>query len=104
MPQVGIAGETIDVNEEGYLTDPDQWTPDVAREIAQVEGIELTDKHWDVLQYLREQHAEGTKLTIRRVGKSDVVDSVKDFYDLFPDGPLKKASKIAGIPKPASCV
>lgn len=104
MPQVGIAGETIDVNEEGYLTDPDQWTPDVAREIAQVEGIELTDKHWNVLEYLREQHAEGTKLTIRRVGKSDVVDSVKDFYDLFPDGPLKKASKIAGIPKPASCV
>lgn len=104
MPQVGIAGETIDVNEEGYLTDPDQWTPDVAREIAAVEGIELTDKHWDVLEYLREQHAEGTKLTIRRVGKSDVVDSVKEFYDLFPDGPLKTASKIAGIPKPASCV
>jgi tRNA 2-thiouridine synthesizing protein E len=104
MPQVGIAGQTIDVNEEGYLTTPDQWTPDVAREVAAVEGIELTDKHWDVLEYLREQHAEGTKLTIRRVGKSDVVDSIKEFYDLFPDGPLKKASKIAGIPKPASCV
>lgn len=104
MPQVGIAGETIDVNEEGYLTDSEQWTPDVAREIAQVEGIELTDKHWDVLEYLREQHAEGTKLTIRRVGKSEAVDSIKEFYDLFPDGPLKKASKIAGIPKPASCV
>ncbi|PQJ33275.1 sulfur relay protein DsrC [Salinibacter sp. 10B] len=104
MPQVGIAGETIDVNEEGYLTNSEEWTPDVAREIAKVEGIELTDKHWDVLEYLREQHAEGAKLTIRRVGKSDVVDSVKEFYDLFPDGPLKKASKIAGIPKPASCV
>ena len=104
MPQVGIAGETIDVNEEGYLTDPEQWTPDVAREIAQVEGRELTDKHWEVLEYLREQYAEGAKLTIRRIGKSDVVDSVKEFYDLFPDGPLKKASKIAGIPKPASCV
>lgn len=104
MPQVGIAGETVDVNNEGYLTDPDQWTPDVAEEIAQVEGIELTDTHWDVLEYLREQHAEGTKLTIRRVGKSDVVDSVKEFYDLFPDGPLKKASKIAGIPKPESCI
>ncbi len=104
MSQVGIAGKTIDVNEEGYLTNPEQWTPDVAREIAAVEGIELTDKHWDVLEYLREQHAEGTKLTIRRVGKSDVVDTIKEFYDLFPDGPLKKASKIAGIPKPASCV
>jgi TusE/DsrC/DsvC family sulfur relay protein len=104
MPQVGIAGQTIDVNAEGYLTDPEQWTPDVAREIAAVEGIELTDTHWDVLEYLREQHAAGTKLTIRRVGKSDVVDSVKEFYDLFPDGPLKKASKIAGIPKPESCI
>jgi tRNA 2-thiouridine synthesizing protein E len=104
MPQVGIAGQTIEVNDEGYLTDPEQWTRDVAREIAQFEDIELTDTHWDVLEYLREQNAEGTKLTIRRVGKSDVVDSVKEFYDLFPGGPLKKASKIAGIPKPASCV
>jgi tRNA 2-thiouridine synthesizing protein E len=104
MPQAVISGKTIDVNDEGYLTDPDQWTPEVAREIAQVEGIELTDKHFEVLNYLREQHAEGVQISIRRVGKSDVVKSIKEFYDLFPGGPLKKASKIAGIPKPASCV
>lgn len=60
MPQVGIAGETVDVNKEGYLTESEQWTPDVAREIAQVEGIELTDTHWDVIEYLREQYAAGT--------------------------------------------
>ncbi len=104
MPQAVISGKTIDVNDEGYLTDPDQWTPEIAREIAQVEGIELTDKHFEVLSYLREQQAEGVQLSIRRVGKSDVVSSIKEFYDLFPGGPLKKASKIAGIPKPASCV
>ena len=56
-----------------------------------------------MLNYLRAQDAAGEKLTIRRVGKSDVT-TIKEFYDLFPGGPLKKASRIAGIPKPVSCV
>lgn len=90
-------------NEEGYLTDPDQWTPDLAHQLAAQEGIVLTDKHFEVLHYLRAQQAAGTKLSIRRVGKSGLV-TIKQFYDLFPGGPLKKASRIAGIPKPASCV
>ena len=94
---------TVDVNDEGYLTDPTQWTPDLAHEIASAEGITLTDKHFEVLNYLRERYFEDAPLTIRRVGKSGLV-SIKEFYDLFPGGPLKVASKIAGIPKPASCV
>lgn len=98
-----LAGSAVDVNEEGYLTDRGQWNEEVAREIASQEGIELTGKHFEVLNFLRDQEAQGTKLTIRRVGKSGIV-SIKEFYDLFPGGPLKKASRIAGIPKPVSCV
>ena len=98
-----LAGSTVDLNEEGYLTDRGQWNEDVAREIATQEGIELTGKHFEVLNFLRDQEAQGTKLTIRRVGKSGIV-SIKEFYDLFPGGPLKKSSRIAGIPKPVSCV
>ena len=96
---------TIDVvrNEEGYLTEPNAWTPDLARALAAESGISLTDKHFDVLNFLRTSYFDGAQLTIRRIGKSGIVD-IKEFYDLFPGGPLKVSSKIAGIPKPTSCV
>jgi TusE/DsrC/DsvC family sulfur relay protein len=98
-----IAGVNVTVTEEGYLENPDQWTADVAKEIAKEEGIELTEKHFEVINYLREQFAAGESLTIRRLGKSGITD-IKGLYQLFPGGPLKKSSRIAGIPKPASCV
>lgn len=98
-----IAGKLIKVNEEGFMTDINQWDKEVAHEIAKSEGIELTDHHFKVLNYLQEQHKNEVPLTIRKVGKSGVVD-IKGLYSLFPGGPLKKSSKIAGIPKPASCI
>lgn len=103
MAQLTIAGLAVDVNPEGYMTDPNQWNEEVATEIANEEGIELTPKHFEVLAYLREKYLAGEQLTIRKVGNSGIVD-IKGLYQLFPGGPLKKASRIAGIPKPASCV
>lgn len=98
-----IAGVTVDVTDEGYLTDPTQWTKEIAIEIAKEINIELTDKHFEVLEYLREQVQKGVGLTIRSVGKSGIVD-IKGLYQLFPGGPLKFSSKIAGIAKPVSCI
>lgn len=98
-----IANRPIEVNEQGYLTDMDQWDKEIARSIATEEGIELTDRHFEVLDYLRSEQEKGTALSIRKIGKSGIV-GIKEFYELFPEGPLKKASKIAGIPKPASCI
>lgn len=98
-----IAGQTIAVNNEGYLTDLNQWSREVATHIAKEEGIDLTDEHWPVIEYLQEQHRNEIPLTIRKVGKSGIVN-IKEFYALFPGGPLKKASRISGIPKPASCI
>ncbi len=103
MSQKVIAGVTLDVNEEGYLTNPSQWTKEIAIEIAKEEGIELTETHFAILNYLREKQNKGETLTIRSVGHSGIVD-IKGFYGLFPGAPMKKAAKIAGIPKPASCV
>ena len=97
------AGVTVEVSEEGYLTDHSRWNRDIAQEIAKEEDIELTDKHFEVLDYLRTQYEKGATLTIRMVGKSGITD-VKGLYQLFPGGPLKKSSRIAGIPKPTSCV
>lgn len=93
----------VPVNDEGYLLDPSDWSPELAHALAAEHGIALTDAHFAVLRYLRDRHAEGTKLTIRRIGKSGLV-TIKEFYGLFPGGPLKVSSRIAGIPKPASCV
>jgi dissimilatory sulfite reductase related protein len=103
MSEKTIAGVALEVNDEGYLTDASQWTKEVAEEIAKELKIELTDKHYQVINFLREKYLEGTPLTIRKVGKSGIVD-IKEFYTLFPGGPLKISSKIAGIPKPTSCV
>ncbi|MEA1886340.1 MAG: TusE/DsrC/DsvC family sulfur relay protein [Bacteroidota bacterium] len=97
------AGKTVDVNDEGYFTDPGQWTREIAVEIAKEEGIDLTDQHFEVLEMLRQKNDKGDALSIRGINKSGIVD-VKTFYQLFPGAPLKKATKIAGIPKPASCV
>ncbi len=99
-----IANQTINVNEEGYLENFSQWTKEIAEEIAEDEGVApLTDKHWKVINYLQEQFKAEVPLTIRKVGKSGVTD-IKEFYELFPGGPLKKATKIAGIKKPVGCI
>ena len=97
------AGTAVDVNEEGYFTDSSQWTKEIGAEVAKEEGVELTDKHYEVLEFLRSKNKAGEALSIRGINKSGVVD-VKTFYQLFPGAPLKKSTKIAGIPKPASCV
>ncbi|MFZ4520203.1 MAG: TusE/DsrC/DsvC family sulfur relay protein [Bacteroidales bacterium] len=103
MSQKIIAGVAVDVNEEGYFTNPAQWTRELALEVAKEEGVVLTDKHYAVLDFLRERFAKGEALTIRSVGNSGIID-IKGFYGLFPGAPMKKAAKVAGIPKPSSCV
>ncbi|VAW20701.1 hypothetical protein MNBD_BACTEROID01-768 [hydrothermal vent metagenome] len=103
MAEKVIAGKTIEVTDEGYLVNMEDWSREIAAELAGEAGIELTDKHLEVLEYLREKQNAGETLTIRKVGKSGIVD-IKGLYKLFPGGPLKISSKLAGIPKPTSCV
>jgi TusE/DsrC/DsvC family sulfur relay protein len=103
MPQKNYNGVTVDVNEEGYFTNPSQWTKEIAEEIAKELGIVLTGQHFAIMEWLRSRHLNGDALSIRSINHSGIID-VKTFYQLFPGAPLKKATKIAGIPKPASCV
>lgn len=98
-----IAGKNIEVNEEGYLKDFGQWERSVGEEIAKENNVNMTPRHWEVIAFLQEQHKAGVALSIRKIGQSKVVD-IKEFYALFPQGPLKISTKIAGIPKPASCL
>ena len=98
-----IAGKTITVNEEGYLTDFSQWDKSVGEALAAEADVNLTPRHWEVINYLQNEQKNQVALSIRRIGKSGLVD-IKEFYQLFPVAPLKTATKIAGIPKPASCI
>lgn len=100
MAQKTYAGVTLEVTDDGYLVDSSKWNEEIAKEIAKEENIELTDKHFAVLKFIRQNE---TGLTIRKVGNSGIVD-IKGLYTLFPGGPLKISSKIAGIKKPTSCV
>jgi dissimilatory sulfite reductase related protein len=105
MTTCTYAGRSVDVNGEGFFERPDQWTEEMAVEIARGEGIEpLTERHWQVIRFMRDEYAaKGTGPTVRILGKTSGV-SVKELYELFPKGPAKVAAKIAGIPKPRGCV
>jgi tRNA 2-thiouridine synthesizing protein E len=98
-----IANKEIDVNEEGYLVDFTQWDKAVGESLAEECDISLTDRHWEVIEYIHDKYQKEEPLSIRGIKKSGVID-VKEFYSLFPGGPLKKATLIAGIPKPKSCI
>ncbi|MCG9898984.1 MAG: TusE/DsrC/DsvC family sulfur relay protein [Sediminibacterium sp.] len=98
-----IAGKQIDVTEEGFMTDFGQWDKTVGEALAQESSIQLTPRHWEVIAYLQDQFKQEVPLSIRKIGKSGVLD-IKEFYALFPNAPLKTATKIAGIPKPVSCI
>ncbi len=90
---------------EGFLVNPREWSEDMAPQIARENGIpELTDRHWQVVWYMRNAYLEyGAAPSIRRLGKASGVP-IKELYQLFPKGPAKLAAKIAGIPKPRGCI
>src|SRR5512146_3286885 len=95
-----ICGEPIEVNEEGYMTNPSQWNKDIAVEIAKEEGIgELTPAHWTVIEYCRQSAASSGKAPTIRTITSNAGVSTKDLFALFPKGPAKKVAKIAGLGK-----
>ncbi len=100
-----IAGQTVQVNEEGFMTDPSEWNKDIAVVIAGEEGIaEMTDEHWKVIDYCRQVGVEsGSAPTLRNITNGAGVPT-KQLFGLFPKGPAKKVAKISGLGKPEGCV
>jgi tRNA 2-thiouridine synthesizing protein E len=108
-----VDGQEIELDEEGYLVDLSSWTPEIATALAAAEEVpvELTDEHWDIINFLREYYEEYqiapavrvlTKAVGKRLGRSK--GNSKYLYGLFPYGPGKQACKYAGLPKPTGCV
>jgi tRNA 2-thiouridine synthesizing protein E len=105
MPTKTIAGKTVQVNDEGFMTNPGEWTKEIAVEIAKEEGIaELTPTHWKVIEFCRQDAgATGAAPTLRRITTAAGV-TTKEMFGLFPKGPAKKVARISGLGKPEGCV
>jgi len=105
MSTVTYAGTPVEVDSEGFLEDPAQWNEEIAAQIAAENGVdELNERHWMVVNYMRESYLDnGAAPSIRTLGKASGVP-IKELYQLFPKGPAKLAAKVAGIPKPRGCI
>ena len=105
MATVELGGKSLEIDEDGFIQDPDLWDKDVAVDLAKTESVdEMSERHWKVVQYIRDYYIEfGTAPMIRKLCKKTDTD-LKTIYELFPSGPAKGACKIAGLPKPTGCV
>ncbi len=94
----------LNLDADGYLADPNAWTPEIAELFAQELGLELTDRHWQVINFVRDEFAKtGEMPSLRRITKQSGVPT-KELYKLFPKGPAGKIAKISGMSKPKGCI
>ena len=106
-----VDGKTIETDEEGYLADLNDWTEAIATEMAKLDNADLSEPHWEVINFLREYYQEyqiapAVRVLTKAIGKKLGPDkgNSKYLYELFPYGPAKQACKYAGLPKPTGCV
>ena len=105
MSYVTVNGAQIEVDEDGFIVNPDLWSEAIVQVFGKLEGVEqLTEKHWKVINYLRDYYKQfGIAPMIRKLCK-ETGFTLKEIYELFPSGPAKGACKLAGLPKPTGCV
>ena len=98
-------GRQYEVDENGFLQQPQIWDRSVALDFATTEGLQdMTDGHWKLVDYMRDYYLQhGIAPMIRRVCK-ETGFKLTEIYDLFPSGPAKGVCKVAGLPKPTGCV
>ena len=105
MATITLGGIDIEVDEDGFIQDPEKWNDAVAQDLAKTEGVEsMSEDHWKVVKYLRDYYLKfGMAPMIRKLCK-ETGFALKQIYELFPSGPAKGACKVAGLPKPTGCV
>jgi tRNA 2-thiouridine synthesizing protein E len=108
---IEVNGKSIETDEEGYIVNLADWSEDVANTLAKDEGIDMSENHWEVVNFLREyydeyQIAPAVRVLTKAIGKKlgPEKGNSKYLYELFPYGPAKQACKIAGLPKPTGCI
>ena len=104
MPVTTLNGRDVHVDDEGFLTEYEEWDNDLGKVLASNIGIDLTDDHWKVITFLRDDYkTQGETATIRRVATVGGIPT-KQLFELFPKKPAKKMAYVAGLPKPHGCV
>ncbi len=104
MSTATIAGHAVAVDKDGFMTNPQEWTPEIATAIAASVGLTLTERHWKIIEFCRRDAAEkGEPPGLRRIAQGAEVP-IKELYQLFPKGPGVLAAKVSGLTKPKSCV
>jgi tRNA 2-thiouridine synthesizing protein E len=104
MPTTTIDGHRIHVDDEGFMTDPGEWSEALARALADQIGVDLTETSWEAIRFLRDDFArEGETATLRRISVVGGIPT-KTLFQLFPQKPAKKLAYVAGLPKPRGCV
>ncbi len=96
--------ENLPLDDEGFLTDPSLWNEEIAKALAEQEGIVLSEKHWEIIRWCRKAAAESGKAPTLRQITSGTGISTKELFELFPKGPAKKVARIAGLGKPEGCI
>ena len=104
MPTTTIDGHEIQVDDEGFMTELEEWSEPLAKSLAHQIGLELTDDHWKAIRFLRSDYREqGETATLRRISVVGGIPT-KQLFTLFPQKPAKKLAYVAGLPKPHGCV
>lgn len=104
MPQLIVGDRVIELDDDGFLEDAEEWDEEVAAKLAETEEVELTQEHWDIINYLRDYYANFHVAPMVRKMLKETGKSNAEMYELFPSGPGKGACKIAGLMKPTGCV
>lgn len=111
MAAIEVSGKSYETDEEGYLVNLGEWSEEVADYIAKTENIDLSENHWEVVNFLREYYSEfqiapAVRVLTKAIGKKFGPEKGNSqyLYELFPYGPGKQACKIAGLPKPTGCI
>ncbi len=111
MPSIEVNGKSYETDEEGYLVNLGDWNMEVAEYIAKTENLNMTEQHWEVIDFLRKyydefQIAPAVRVLTKAIGKKlgPEKGNSQYLYELFPYGPGKQACKVAGLPKPTGCI
>lgn len=105
MATMELGGKQVEVDEDGFIQDPEVWDEAVAKSLAATEGVdELSENHWKLVNYLRDYYLKFNMAPMIRKLCKQTGFSLKEIYEMFPSGPAKGACKVAGLPKPTGCV
>ncbi|KXI22470.1 sulfurtransferase TusE [Photobacterium sanguinicancri] len=104
-------GKSIETDAQGYLKNVEDWTPELVPMLAEEESITLSEAHWEVVHFVREFYLEfntspAVRMLVKAMAKKygEEKGSSRYLYKLFPKGPAKQATKLAGLPKPVKCI